>query len=100
MLFALGMTPSAATATVHFQLLVNCIPLLVSYFTYGIINLEYALWLAIFSGLGIYFGLFMLGKAMKKYDRQSFILFLMAFVISVASILGFYENFSDLVAVK
>ena len=59
----------------------------VIYISYGALNQEFALWLGFWSIIGIIGGIVMVNSLIKKYNRQSIIVFILCLVLGISAIL-------------
>lgn len=59
----------------------------VIYITYGALNLDYALWLGFWSVIGIMGGIGLVNGLIKKYQRQSILVFILVLVLGISAIM-------------
>ena len=64
----------------------------VIYITYGALDLNYALWLGFWSVIGIMTGMAVVDRLIKKYQRQSILVFILVFVLGISAILVPFFN--------
>ena len=57
------------------------------YISYGALNQEFAIWLGSWSILGIIFGMNLVDTLIKRYNRQSIIVFILCLVLAISAIL-------------
>ena len=57
------------------------------YITYGALNQEFAIWLGFWSIIGIIAGISLVDTLIKRYNRQSIIVFILCFVLLISAIL-------------
>lgn len=57
-----------------------------AFWLFGSLNVGYALWIGLFSGIGIYFFLAVVGSIIKKYKRPSIVVFFLGGVIGLSAI--------------
>jgi hypothetical protein len=56
------------------------------FWLFGSLNMQYALWIGVWSGLGIYIFLALVSSAIKKYNRPSIVVFFLAAVIGASAL--------------
>ena len=59
---------------------------------FGKLNVKFALWMAIYSGIGVLFGMYYMGKAMKKYKRPSLVSIILSISLCIATGFSAYTN--------
>lgn len=96
-LIGFGMLPSVANATGMYMILWSMSASTALFMSFGMVNWPFALWLGISSAIGIYIGLSGLQSVIKKYNRQSVIVFVLAFVLAIATVMGTIFNVTDLI---
>lgn len=96
-LLRLGILPqvqSATTATTLFVLSTStCITFLVA----GTAPLDYSLWLAFATGFGAVIGKTVIGWLVKRYQRPSYLMFLLAGVIGTSVVVMFITGLIDVI---
>ena len=83
----LGVPPTVSSSTGMYMIFFSTFASSVIYVTYGALNKEYALWLGFWSAIGIIAGIYIVEKLIKKYSRQSIIVFIMCLVRGISAIL-------------
>ena len=63
---------------------------------FGRLILWYTLWLALFTGFGVFFGLFVVKRILERYNRPSIIVFALFIVNFVATILSLFGSITRL----
>ena len=63
---------------------------------FGKLNIAYFLWVAIFTGIGVIFGLFAIKALMKRYKRPSLVAFALATAIIISTLISFYSSIKSL----
>lgn len=71
----------------------NCL----TFWLFGSLDLRFALWLGLWSGIGIYIFLSIVGAIIKKYRRPSIIVFCLGGVIAVSAVAVPTTNIFNLV---
>ena len=59
----------------------------ITYIVFGTLNMPFALWIGCWCAVASLIGLYILNKVMKKFDRQSPVVFLLAFVLGLSALL-------------
>lgn len=63
---------------------------------FGRLNLVYFAWVGIFSGAGVFLGLCVMGKVMKRYNRPSLVAFALALAIIISLIISTVSSIKSL----
>lgn len=87
LMIELGVPPTVSTSTGMYMIMFSTAASSVIYITYGALNEEYAIWLGLWSILGIIGGIHMVDFFIKKYNRQSIIVFILCLVLGISAIL-------------
>lgn len=87
LMIELGVPPTVSSSTGMYMIFFSTFASSVIYVTYGALNKEYALWLGFWSAIGIIAGIYIVEKLIKKYSRQSIIVFIMCLVLGISAIL-------------
>ena len=66
------------------------------YGIFGRLIVKYTLWLALFTGFGVVFGLCVMKRAMKRYNRPSIVVFALFIVTLCAMILSLFGSITRL----
>jgi uncharacterized membrane protein YfcA len=100
LLLSMGVAPSVASSTGMFMIIFSTLGSSVSYIASGMLNVTFAAWIGGWCALGSIAGMYVLGWVMKKYNRQSPIVFLLTliFIISVllVPVFGIIDLFKDI----
>ena len=67
---------------------------------FGQTNVEYVLFLAIFCGVGVIFGMYIFGKIVNKCKRQSVVSITLAGVLTTATFFSGFMNIKGLIEQK
>ena len=59
----------------------------VIYISYGALNLKFALWLGLWSIVGSISGMILVDNLIRKYNRQSILVFILVFVLGISTIM-------------
>ena len=66
-LIGLGVPPTVAASTGMYMITFSSFLNTVSFYLFGMLPIDYALWIGLWSGLGIYTFLAIVGKLLKRY---------------------------------
>jgi uncharacterized membrane protein YfcA len=95
LLLSLGVLPSVASATGMYMILFSSSSSSFIYIVYKMLNLQFSLWIGFWCSSGSVLGLYILNKIIKRFDRQSPVVFALTFVLGLSSfivpIFGFLE---------
>ena len=86
LLISLGVPPKVSSATGMYLILFSKIATSVLYVVFGQLQMDYGLWIAFFSTIGAMLGLKGANWYMRKFKRQSIILFFLAFILFISTI--------------
>ena len=67
---------------------------------FGKVNVPFTLWMAIFCGTGVMFGMYFMGKALKKYKRPSLVSIALAITLVISTGFSAYMNVKMLIIQK
>eukprot|EP01028_Stygiella_incarcerata_P001404 TRINITY_DN1244_c0_g1_i1.p1 TRINITY_DN1244_c0_g1~~TRINITY_DN1244_c0_g1_i1.p1 ORF type:complete len:594 (+),score=153.12 TRINITY_DN1244_c0_g1_i1:137-1783(+) len=87
MMFALGMTPQVTAATSGFTILFTESSIGIQFLLLGLMPLDYGALFLLIGYVSALVGRLVLGQIIKKYNRSSIIIFILAIVIGVSAIL-------------
>jgi uncharacterized membrane protein YfcA len=96
-IIGLGFPPAACAATGMYMIMFSAFSNCLTFWLFGSLDLRFALWLGLWSGLGIYIFLSIVGSIIKKYRRPSIIVFFLGGVIALSSIAVPVINIQNLV---
>lgn len=85
-LLSLGVAPQTSASTGMYMIMYSAFANTLTFWLFGSLNTGYALWIGIWSGLGIYFFLSVVAAMIKKYNRPSIVVFCLAGVIGVSAL--------------
>ena len=94
---ALGVSPPVAASTSMYMITFSAAASTSLFLVFGKVNIPFALWLAIFCGVGVLIGMHYMGKALKKYKRPSLVSIALAVTLFFATGLSAYMNIYMLV---
>jgi len=83
-LLDLGFLPQVQSATTATTLFVMSTSTCLAFLVAGTIQVDYAVWLAMATGVGAVFGKALIGYAVKKLRRPSIIMFILAGIIALS----------------
>lgn len=92
LMIELGVPPTVASSTGMYMIMFSTFASSVIYITYGALDLNYALWLGFWSVIGIMTGMAVVDRLIKKYQRQSILVFILVFVLGISAILVPFFN--------
>lgn len=87
LMLSLGVLPSVASATGMYMILFSTSGSSVIYIIYKLLNLQFGVWIGLWCSCGSVLGLYILNKVVKRYDRQSPVVFALTFVLGLSSLL-------------
>jgi len=87
LLLSMGVPPSVASSTGMYMILFSTAGSSITYLVFGTLNLPFGLWIGGWCAVASLIGLYLLNKVLKKFDRQSPIVFLLAFVLGLSALL-------------
>ena len=86
-LLSLGVPPQVASATSMYLIFFSTMSSSFIYIIYGMLNIKYACWIGFWSVLGTFQGLSILERIIKKYNRQSLIVFVLTGILAISAML-------------
>lgn len=86
LLLAMGVPPKVSSATGMYIITFSKIATCVIYLLYGLLKMDYGLWIAFWSTVGAVAGLKGANWYMQKFGRQSIIVFCLTFILVISSI--------------
>lgn len=87
LLLSMGVPPSVASSTGMYMIMFSTAGSSITYIVFGTLNMEFALWIGLWCTVASLAGLVILNRVMKKFDRQSPVVFLLAFVLGLSALL-------------
>jgi uncharacterized membrane protein YfcA len=87
LLLSMGVPPSVASSTGMYMIMFSTAGSSITYIVFGTLNMEFALWIGLWCTIASLAGLVILNRVMKKFDRQSPVVFLLAFVLGLSALL-------------
>jgi len=97
LLIGMGVPPTVATSTGMYMILFSSFASSLVFITFGGLTIDYAIWIGIWSVVGIIIGLKVIANIIKKYNRPSIVVFVLATVLFVSSIMVPIFNAKNLV---
>lgn len=94
----LGVPPVVSSSTAMYMIMYSTSTSSIVYLVYGSLNLKFALWLALWSSIGTIVGSSILYGLIKKYRRQSLLLFVVVAIQGTAMLLIPINSSFDLIA--
>jgi len=82
----MGVPPTVAASTGMYMIMFSAFLNTLTFWLFDNLNLLYASWIGLWSSLGIAIFLSVIGSIIKKYGRQSIIVFILGAVIALSTI--------------
>eukprot|EP00347_Sterkiella_histriomuscorum_P009630 403340471 len=86
-LLSMGVPPSVSSSTGMYMIMFSTSGSSIVYILYGMLNYQFAMWLGFWCSIASLVGLQMLNKFVKKYNRQSPIVFLLGLILGLSALL-------------
>ena len=86
LLLAMGVPPKVSSATGMYIITFSKIATCLIYLLYGLLMMDYALWIAFWSSIGAIIGLKAANWYMAEFGKQSIIVFCLTFIMIVSTI--------------
>lgn len=96
-LIGMGVPPTVAASTGMYMIMFSAFLNSLTFWLFDNLNLPYASWIGLWSSLGIAIFLSVIGSIIKKYGRQSIIVFILGAVIALSTIVVPVVNISYLI---
>ena len=87
LLLSMGVPPAVASSTGMYMIMFSTAGSSITYAVFGTLNISYGLWIGGWCAVASIIGLYILNKVVKKFDRQSPIVFLLTFVLGLSALL-------------
>ena len=87
LLLSMGVPPAVASSTGMYMIMFSTAGSSITYIVFGTLNMPFAAWIGFWCALASLIGLVILNRVMKKFDRQSPVVFLLAFVLGLSALL-------------
>ena len=87
LLLRLGVLPCVASATGMYMILFSTSGSSIIYIIHKMLNLQFCFWIGFWCSSGSLLGLFILNKIIKRFDRQSPVVFSLTIVLGLSSLL-------------
>ena len=97
MLIGLGVPPQVAASTGMYMIMFSSFLNSLTFYLFGSLTVAYALWIGLWSAIGIAIFLAIVGAIIKKYKRPSLIVFILAGVILLSTIVVPIVNIKHLI---
>lgn len=85
-LLSIGVAPQVSAATGMYMIMFSAFANTITFWLFGNLNTGYALWIGLWSAIGIYFFLSVVSKIIKKYNRPSIVVFFLGAVIGLSAL--------------
>ena len=99
-LLTLGVNPLVSASSCQYMIMFSNATTLFMFFIFGRLNVPYTLFIAIFTVFGVIMGLFVLKRAMKRYNRPSIVAFTLAVAIIISSIFAIFSSIFNLIRLE
>ena len=86
-LLSMGIPPAVSSSTGMYLVMFTTLGSSITYFLNGTMNIEYSLWTGAWCILGSFAGMKLLEKVMKKWNRQSPIVFFLALILGLSALI-------------
>ena len=96
MLLSIGVNPLVSASTCMFMMIFTTSVSMFMFFIYGNLNVQYTLFICIWTGIGVVLGLFVIKQIMKRYKRPSLVAFALALAVVIATTFSIYSNIKSL----
>ena len=96
----IGVSPPVAASTSMYMIMFSSAASCCLFLIFGKLNVTFSLWMAIYSGIGVLFGMYYMGKIMKKYKRPSLVSVVLSISLCIATGFSAYTNIKMLVKQK
>jgi uncharacterized membrane protein YfcA len=87
LLLSLGVLPCVASATGMYMILYSTSGSSIIYLIHKMLNLQFCVWIGFWCSSGSLLGLYILNKIIKRFDRQSPVVFALTFVLGLSCLL-------------
>jgi hypothetical protein len=87
LMISMGVPPQVSTATGMYMIMCSTAVTSIMYIAYGAMDFQFGVWLSIWSSMGILSGITLVNKLMKKYKRQSILVFILVAVLMMSALL-------------
>lgn len=87
LLLSMGVPPAVASSTGMYMIMFSTAGSSITFIVFGTLNTPYGLWIGGWCAVASIIGLYILNKVVKKFDRQSPIVFLLTFVLGLSALL-------------
>lgn len=88
----MGVPPSVSTSTGMYMIMFSTGASTMMYLSYGGLNLTFAIWLSFWCSFGIMIGVTLVNLLIKRYKRQSMIVFFLVLMLALSAALVVVEN--------
>lgn len=96
MLLMVGFDPQVSSSSCLYMIMFSNGVSFFMFAIYGQVNFHFSLACAIFTAIGVFSGLFLIGKLVKRYKRPSLIVFALATSISIATVISIVSSIMSL----
>lgn len=100
LMISMGVPPLVATSTAMYMIIYSSTASTVIYFSYGALDLTFAAWISFWCSIGILISVSIFERIIKKYQRQSIIVFVLAGILAFSAILVPYTNLQQILSLS
>ena len=87
LLLSMGVPPAVASSTGMYMIMFSTAGSSITYIVFGTLNIQFGFWIGSWCAVASIIGLYILNKVVKKFNRQSPIVFLLTFVLGLSAVL-------------
>jgi len=87
LLLSMGVPPPVSSATGMYMIMFSTAGSSAVFLLYKVLDMQFALWIGFWCSMGSIAGLYILNQTMKKFDRQSPIVFMLVFILGLSAVL-------------
>ena len=84
-----------ASSTSMYMVLYSSTASTVIYFSYGALDLTFGVWISFWCSVGVLIGAALFDRLLKKLNRQSIIVFILAGVLALSAVVVTYTNLKN-----
>lgn len=96
LLLSFGVPPKVASSTGMYMIIFATCSSCIQYYINNMLILNYGIWVGLWCIFGTYAGMKLIDKLMKKWDRQSPLVFLLSFILGISATAVLYFGLADL----
>ena len=97
-LLSMGVNPLVVSSTALYLIIFSSGQSMIMFMLFGKVNYMYLAWLALFTGTGVFLGLFSVKALMRKYKRPSLVAFALAVAIIISTLFSIFPEYPPIAA--